>query len=200
MTWMVIRASGFVAVAMLSGATIWGLIVSSGLLGRAVSAKRLTYMHESLSVSAILATAVHIAAVYLDEFIVFTPRQLFVPGAATWEPVAVSMGIMAMYGLVLVTASFYIRKWLGQKAWRALHYITFGVFVAAITHGIVAGSDSQSAAATAFYTAIVATVIGLVVVRTVRIKDQAPPRRAPARPQGGRSPSPKQPSPSTERA
>ena len=70
-TWMIIRASGIVAYGLLTLAVIWGLTLSSALLGRRVSAKRLTYVHESLSVGALVATVAHAVALLADGFVPF---------------------------------------------------------------------------------------------------------------------------------
>ena len=51
--WMLIRGSGFVALALLGGSVVWGLLLSLKVVPR--SAKTLTYVHEGLSVGAVLA-------------------------------------------------------------------------------------------------------------------------------------------------
>jgi DMSO/TMAO reductase YedYZ heme-binding membrane subunit len=40
-------------------------------------------------------------------------------------------------------ASFYVRKRIGYKTWRALHYGTFAVLILVLLHGIYAGTDSS---------------------------------------------------------
>jgi len=57
---LVVRGSGLAALAFLTAATIWGLLVSSKLLGRLVKAKPLTWFQESLGVGALIATVVHV--------------------------------------------------------------------------------------------------------------------------------------------
>lgn len=179
MVWMVIRASGFVAYAGLAGAAIWGLVVSTKLLGRSASPKNLTYVHESLSVSALIATAVHLVFISIDEYIEFTPGELFVPGASDWRPVAVSLGIVAFFGLAVLTASFYVRTRIGQSAWRYLHYTSFGVFAAALMHGLAAGTDTGSVIGMGIYISTATAVVGLIVIRVVTVgsgRSEARPR------------------------
>ncbi len=59
--WLAIRGSGLVAYALLAGATIWGLLVSTKVMG-SMKAKQVTWFHESLSIGALLATGVHMYA------------------------------------------------------------------------------------------------------------------------------------------
>jgi DMSO/TMAO reductase YedYZ heme-binding membrane subunit len=167
MNWFIIRGSGLAAFAFLAASTIWGLLVAGGYLGRLVKAKPLTYMHESLAVAAIVSTIVHLGTLGVDEFIEFGPRELFVPGASTYRPLWVSFGIVAFYGMVLVSGSFYIRKYIGQKAWRAAHYTTFGIFAASAAHGIMAGTDSSNPYVYWLYVGSAATVLGLVTLRVL---------------------------------
>mgnify|MGYP001814035370 FL=1 len=104
--WMLIRGTGLVAYLLLAASTIWGLALSSKLFVRLVKAKPLTWLHEGLAVGALLATAAHLFFLWSDDFIEFGPRELFVPGASAWEPLAVAFGIMAFYAALIVSASF----------------------------------------------------------------------------------------------
>lgn len=177
MTWEIIRASGFVAYVLLAGSVIWGLLLSSKLLGRSASAKALTYLHEGLAVGSLLATFTHTVALYFDEYVEFGVRDLLLPGASVWEPQAVALGIVSMWVLTIVTVSFYIRKRIGQKAWRAIHYASFGAFVAAFVHGIMAGTDTGSPAALTLYGATGGVVVMLLIARVVLAGESKRPIR-----------------------
>jgi len=54
-----------------------------------------------------------------------------VPGAAPWRPGAVASGVVAGWLGLTLAASFRMRKWIGQKGWRRLHYASFAAPVAA---------------------------------------------------------------------
>ncbi len=160
--WLVIRGSGVAAFALLSAATIWGLLVSSKLLGRLVKAKPLTWFHESLGVGALMATLVHIIVLSTHDFLDFTWAEILIPGKSDWRPLAVAMGIAALYGLVLVSGSFYVKRWIGQKTWRSIHFASFGVFVASLVHGIWAGTDTASPLMMGLYIGSAIVVFGLI--------------------------------------
>ena len=141
MEWMVIRGSGIVAFAALAAATIWGLLVSSKLASKWVKAKPLAWFHESLGISALIATVVHVAVLSVHDFLDFSWAEILIPGVSDWRTGAVAMGVVAMFGLVVIVVSFYVKKHIGQKMWRTIHFGSLGVFVAALLHGISAGSD-----------------------------------------------------------
>ena len=174
MTWDIIRSSGFVAYGLLAASVVLGLLVSSKLFGRSIPAKRLTYLHEGLAVGSLLATITHLVALGLDEYVDFGLKALLLPGASSWEPQAVTLGVVAMWMLAVVTVSFYIRKLIGQKAWRFVHFSSFGSFVAALAHGIMAGTDSGNPAALALYGATGAVVAVLLIARVTLVGEARP--------------------------
>jgi predicted ferric reductase len=141
---MIIRGSGIAAFALLTASTAWGLLVSSKLLTRMIKAKPLTWFHESLGIGALLATVIHITVLSVHDYLDFTWAEILVPGKSDWRALPVALGIMAFYCLTIVVVSFYVKKWIGQKMWRTIHFISIGVFVSALAHGITAGTDTKS--------------------------------------------------------
>jgi hypothetical protein len=72
-----------------------------------------------------------------------------------------------MYLLVVITVSFPARRFIGYRAWRTLHYGTFGAYLLALAHGIFTGTDSSQLWAQAVYATTAASVLGLFVYRLV---------------------------------
>jgi hypothetical protein len=166
--WMAIRGSGIIAYLLLAGSTIWGLMISTKVLGRAVNAKPVTWFHESLAIGSLLATGIHMYFLFNHDYIDFGYRALFVPGASAWRPLAVALGVMAFYATFVVTVSFYVKKWIGQSAWRAIHMMSFGTFVGAALHGVLSGTDTAHPVVAGMYVATGSIVTLLVVVRLVQ--------------------------------
>lgn len=179
--WMLIRGSGIVAFAALSAATIWGLLVSSKLLGRIVKVKPLTWFHESLGIAALLATAVHVVVLSVHDYLDFTWSEILIPGVSDWRRGAVALGVVALYGLVIVVGSFYVKKHIGQKAWRLIHFSSLGVFVAALLHGMTAGTDTRTPLMLGLYIGSAFVVAALVGLRMTR-HEESPPAGARRRP------------------
>lgn len=177
-TWLVIRSTGIVAYSLLALSVVWGLLVSSTLLGRTTPVKGLTYVHESLSLGAVLATVAHAVALLFDEYVPFSPVEVLVPGASDWEPLATALGVMAAWGVLIVTLSFYVRRHIGRRAWRVVHFGAFGVFVAAIVHGVAAGTDSASPVMRWVYIGTGGAVAALMVARVALVGVPLPARGA----------------------
>jgi predicted ferric reductase len=176
--WMAIRGSGIIAFLLLSGSTIWGLLISTKVLGRAVKAKGVTWFHESLGIASLIATGVHMFFLFNHDFIDFGYRSLFVPGASSWRPLPVALGVMSFYVLFVITTSFYVKQWIGQYAWRTIHMLSFGTFVTAGLHGVSSGTDTSHPVVMGMYIGSLAIVVMLLIIRIAQAA-------APERPTGG---------------
>lgn len=176
--WMIIRGSGIAAFAALSAATIWGLLVSSKLLGKLVKAKPLTWFHESLGIVALLATGVHIVVLSMHDYLEFTWTEILIPGASDWRSGAVTFGVVSFYGLAIVVTSFYIKKHIGQRTWRVIHFGSLGVFLASLIHGVSAGTDTRSALMIGLYLGSAGVVALLILARLTGAGGVGPVRPA----------------------
>jgi predicted ferric reductase len=72
--------------------------------------------------------------------------QILVPFATQqYRPFWVGLGQIAFYSWAIVVGSFYIRKQLGNRTWRLVHFISFLTFVFVLIHGVFSGTDSSNA-------------------------------------------------------
>jgi hypothetical protein len=179
--WVLIRGSGIAAFALLTASVVWGLLVSTKIVARLVKAKPLTWFHESLGIGALLATLVHVAVISMHDFLDFTWAEILIPGRSDWKPLPVGFGIFAFYGLMVIVASFYVRRWIGQRVWRLIHFGSLGVFIASLVHGIQAGSDTSQPLVLGMYVGAAIVVFGLVAHRITATGIEAMPDRPPSR-------------------
>ena len=138
--WLVARAAGLVAFALLT-LSIWlGLGMSTRLLPPKWT-KRMLGLHRALAWTGLSMIGLHLSALLLDPFMHFGALAVFVPGAATYRPTAVALGVVAGWLTLALAASFNARRWIGQKGWRRLHYATFAAFWLALGHALLVGTD-----------------------------------------------------------
>ncbi|MGD2101556.1 MAG: ferric reductase-like transmembrane domain-containing protein [Acidimicrobiia bacterium] len=175
--WMLIRGSGVVAFALLAVSVIWGLMLTTKVLGRWAKAKPLTWFHESLAVGAVLATVVHMVALEAHDYIEFAWADILVPGRSDWRPSAVAFGVVGFYGLAIISLSFYLKRFIGLRSWRAIHFGSFGVFISVALHGIYSGTDSSEPWMIALYWGSIVAVGLLVLIRLAQQYASPPPRR-----------------------
>jgi sulfoxide reductase heme-binding subunit YedZ len=162
--WLLARASGLTAYMLLTGSVVAGLTVKSKPLGRRLKAAAVTDAHRFLALLGLGTVAVHGLVLTLDQTIKMPLGGLLVPGQSPYRPLAVGIGVIAAELMVLIYASFSLRRRIGARNWRRLHYLTFGVFAAATVHGLAAGTDKW---AFGLYAGSVAAVAGLTAWRVI---------------------------------
>jgi len=166
--WVVERGFGFLAYLALAGSVVYGLLLSTKLLDELAHRPITFALHQDLASFGLGLAAVHGALLALDQSVPFSLTQIAIPGLAPYQPLAVAAGQVALYLMAIVVGSFYVRRRIGQRAWRLLHYLTFVSFVGATAHGLAAGTDSSTTWATVIYVVPVVAVAILLAVRIVR--------------------------------
>jgi hypothetical protein len=137
-------------------------------------------VHQTISIIALAITALHAWLLLFDMEYGFGLRELLVPLASPYRPIAVGSGVLAAYLAAMVTGSFYVRRLLGQRVWRAMHYATFALFLLALAHGIAAGTDSSSLPMGVVYAVTGGLVLFLTYLRILGGRYVPTPRPVPA--------------------
>jgi predicted ferric reductase len=163
--WYITRAAGIMSYLLLWLSTVWGLAVSNKVLDPVLH-RAFTYdFHQFLSLLAIAFIFLHIGVLLADQYLPFSVAQILVPFAAPYRPVWVGIGTIGLYLTLLVSITFYIRKWIGQKTFRLIHLVSYIAFVAAALHGLFAGTDSPLLTVQAMYLVTSLSVLFLTVYR-----------------------------------
>jgi predicted ferric reductase len=165
--WLVERLAGFLAYFALAGSVVYGLLLSTKILD-VIAHRPITFnLHQDLASVGLGLAGVHGVLLGLDKTIPFSLTQIAVPGLAPYAPLGVAAGQIAFYLTAMVIASFYVRRTIGQRTWRVLHYLTFFAFIGATAHGLAVGSDSGSAWAWWIYVGATVAVTFLFSYRVV---------------------------------
>ena len=140
-----------------------------------MKAKPLTWFHESLGIGALLATVVHVVVLSIHDFLEFSWSEILVPGVSDWRTLPTAFGVVSLYALVVVIGSFYVKRFIGQKTWRSIHFISFGLFVSALLHGMLSGTDTDSPLMLGVYAGSAIVVVALVGQRITLDRPAARP-------------------------
>ncbi len=187
--WYVARAAGLVAFGLLTLSVWLGLAMSTRLAPRLQ--KRLFGWHQTLAWTGLSMLGLHAGALLLDPTLHFGLPSVLVPFAAAWKPGAVAAGIVAGWLAAMLAVSFRLRRWIGQRGWRGLHYASFAAFLLALGHALTAGSDLKGINGPLLAALAAGPVVWLVFYRILAPRTLG----APAKPA-----SPMRPSPDSARA
>lgn len=161
--WFIARSSGIVAWALVATSVCWGLLVSTKAASKAATPSKLLDVHRFLGGLSVTFTAIHLIGLVADSYVYFGWAEIFVPMVSDWKPAAVAWGVVAFYLLIAVEITSLFMKKLPRPVWKAIHYLSFLVFVLATYHGITAGTDTNNLL---FQTAMLAA-INIVAFLTV---------------------------------
>lgn len=179
--WYLARASGLLAYSLLTASVLAGLMLKARPFAGLLRPAAVTDLHRFLALLGLGSVAIHGSALVLDTTVAISPLALLVPGLAPYRPLATGLGSLAAIGMLLVYVSFPLRKRIGARAWRRLHWLTYGVFALATVHGLAAGSDTRETWALALYGAATGAVIGATAWRILVPPTRGGSRRVPDR-------------------
>jgi sulfoxide reductase heme-binding subunit YedZ len=179
--WILARASGLMAYALLTSSVLAGLVLKARPFGRSLRPATVTDVHRFLALLGLGALVLHATTLVLDNTVHISPAALFVPGLVPYRPVWTSCGVLAGELMLLIYASFSVRRRIGTRVWRRLHWFTYLVFALATVHGLAAGTDSGRPWALAFYGTAVGSVLAATGWRALVPPTQGGQTRVPNR-------------------
>jgi methionine sulfoxide reductase heme-binding subunit len=140
--WILARSTGIVSYGLLSCTVLAGLTAKSRPV-RSMSPAVTVDLHRFLSLISLMAVALHGIFLALDKSVPIPIVALLVPGTSPYRPLWVALGVLGAELMLLIHLSFRLRKQIGVRTWRKLHYATYLVFGGATAHGLMAGTDSS---------------------------------------------------------
>lgn len=159
--WIVARAAGLTAYGLMAATMLAGLLVKTKTPVGELKGTGMVDLHRHFSLLALAATGVHGLALVLDTTVEISLAALAVPGLVPYRPAWTALGVVAAWAALVVHLSFSVRKRIGPKNWRRLHWITYAAFLGATAHGIGAGTDTPRPWALALYGGTVTAIAAL---------------------------------------
>jgi hypothetical protein len=143
--WYLARGTGVVAQLLLTASVVLGVL---GSLRFAIAPRwpRFTIdaLHRDVSLLVIVVLAVHILTSVLDSFAPVSLIDAIIPLASAYRPVWMGLGALAFDLVLALVITSLVRRRLGYRAWRAVHWLAYASWPVAVFHGLGTGSDIKS--------------------------------------------------------
>ncbi|PKO00347.1 MAG: hypothetical protein CVU42_04020 [Chloroflexi bacterium HGW-Chloroflexi-4] len=150
--WYLSRGSAFSAYFLLWLSMVLGTGITNKLSVLWPGLPPTIELHQFTSIIGLSFGLFHGLILMGDHYINFSLAQVLLPFATTgYKPVAVGLGQIGFYTMLIITISFYLRKKIGPKTWRALHFVSFATYILVLIHGLLAGTDTSALGAQIFY-------------------------------------------------
>jgi predicted ferric reductase len=166
--WYLSRSSGLVAFGLLWLSMVFGVIITNKMARVWPGGPTAFDLHQYVSLLGLGFALFHALILLGDGFIGYSLADLAIPFAgAAYRPLWVGLGQLGFYVMVLVSLTFYVRKAIGHRTWRAIHMLSFLMFVMALVHGLGAGTDAGTSWASSIYWVTGASVLFLTIYRVL---------------------------------
>jgi len=140
--WYANRATGAVCLVLFTIVVLLGIAVR--LRGRLPGLPRFgtVSLHRTLSLSAVAFLALHITAAVVDSYVNITVLDVLVPFVSDYEPFWLGLGTVTLDLLLAVLVTSLMRERIGQRTWRAVHWLAYASWPIALFHGLGIGTDA----------------------------------------------------------
>ncbi|HVA09629.1 MAG TPA: ferric reductase-like transmembrane domain-containing protein [Acidimicrobiales bacterium] len=141
--WYATRATGIVALILLTLSMILGLVTTSRVRARHWPGFAQQELHRRISIVAVVFLGLHVLTSILDTYVHIGWLAIVVPFASPYSPFWVGLGAIALDLMVAVFVSSLLRAHLKPGTWRGIHWLAYGSLPIALAHTFGLGTDSS---------------------------------------------------------
>ena len=171
--WLASRASGVVALLLVTISVGIGLMMSAKLMRKRGLGPKLMAIHEQAALAGLIAISVHGLTLLGDPWLHATLSGISVPFVMGYRTFFTGLGIIGGWLAALLGLSYYVRRHIGAALWRKAHRATVVVYVLGLIHTIGAGTDA-STPWLRWFMALTAAPMAMLFVRRVYGRRPAP--------------------------
>ncbi|ARF53335.1 ferric reductase-like transmembrane domain-containing protein [Streptomyces gilvosporeus] len=166
--WYATRAGGTVALLLLTATVALGIAVGGRYAPRRLARFEIGALHRNLSVLTLVFLALHIMTAIADTFVHLGWLVTVVPFASSYRTLWLGLGTVAFDLMLAVAATSAVRLRLGQRRWKAVHWLGYAAWPVALFHAAGTGTDTRLSPQLALYAGCVAVVVAAVGWRLYR--------------------------------
>ena len=139
--WFASRATGIVALVLLTVVLVLGIAVNRH--GRLPGLPRfaVTSLHRAVSLLAVAFVAVHVTTALADPFVSIGIAATVLPFASHYQPFWLGLGAVSIDLMIALTVTSLLRARIGRRTWRAVHWLGYVSWPVAFAHSIGSGPD-----------------------------------------------------------
>lgn len=167
--WYLARATGIVSLLLLTASVVLGVL---GPLRFTVPGRwprfAIDTLHRDVSLLVIAVLVIHIVTSVLDGFAPINLLDAVLPFRSAYRPLWMGLGAFSFDFLLALVITSLVRRRLGYRAWRAIHWLAYASWPVAVLHGLGSGSDTK-----AWWSLALTAVCLLAVVAAVWARIQA---------------------------
>lgn len=141
--WYLTRASGVVALLLLTAAVGLGVLSSLRVSGDRWPRFAITDAHRNLTLASIVFTFLHVVTTVLDGYAPIGLKDAFIPFLSPYRPLWLGLGAVSFDLLLALVVTSLMRGVVPPRLWRGLHWLAYVSWPVALLHSLGTGSDAR---------------------------------------------------------
>jgi sulfoxide reductase heme-binding subunit YedZ len=163
--WYLTRATGVVALLLVTASVLLGILSPLRAQSSRWPRFALGTLHRDISLMVVLLVVVHVVTTVLDGFAPVSLLDAIIPFVSAYRPLWLGLGALAFDLILVLVATSLLRRRLGHRAWRAIHWFAYASWPVAVLHSLGTGTDAAASWLLALTAACVAAVLLAVIAR-----------------------------------
>lgn len=142
--WYASRATGVVALVLLTVVVLLGIMVSQRRRLPGLPRFATTSLHRSMSLLAVTFIAVHVVTAVADPYVTIGIAAAVIPFTSPYEPLWLGLGAISLDMIVALIGTSLARARIGRRTWRAVHWLAYACWPVAVLHGVGSSTDMRA--------------------------------------------------------
>lgn len=163
--WYTMRATGIVALVLLTGSMLLGILTAGRTASPSWPGFARVDLHKRVSLLAMVFLALHVVTAVLDTYVNVGWVAAVVPFASPYRPLWTGLGTVGVDLMVAVGVSSGLRQRIDPRTWRGIHWLAYGSWPVAMAHSLGMGTDASTLWLDAIAAICTAALLGAVVWR-----------------------------------
>ena len=178
--WYLARGTGAVSLVLLTASVVIGILGSVRFSAPRWPRFAIDSVHRDVSLLVLVVLVIHVVTSVLDGFAPITLLDGVVPFVSGYRPLWLGLGTLAFDLLLAIAITSLVRRRLGYRTWRAVHWLAYASWPVAVLHGLGTGSDVKQWWMLALTVVCVVAVLVAVWTRIASVSPAHASLRTPA--------------------
>src|ERR1019366_1968179 len=140
--WYSTRATGIVALVLLTVTMVLGILTAGRVKSRSWPAFAQADLHKRVSILAMVFLAIHVLTAVLDTYVHLGLASVLVPFESPYRPLWTGLGTVGVDLMIAVAVSSALRQRISARMWRSIHWLAYGSWPVAMAHSLGEGTDA----------------------------------------------------------
>jgi predicted ferric reductase len=143
--WAIGRGTGIIALVFLSTSLAIGIATRSGRQLWTLPRFAISDIHRFVALAGTLLVAMHVGLLFLDPYAQLRVVDLVIPFLGRYRPLWQGLGTLAFDVLVVLVLASLLRRHIGTRIFRIVHWAAYALWPSALAHAVGNGTDAGHA-------------------------------------------------------